>query len=258
VDTLEQMAAWKNVAIEAARATGRDGTAQLEKLVWKNEDDLFAFFDCFRPDGAGVERVFAGVAGGEEIVLRLLKVYECTKESFGGFGYFIVRRPTRATPEKLVDLTTQHLEKVRQIACSFRPEAIKTKQMRESLIAGAAKLASLLETLTQIEIKREAAPARTQPDYQAPETILYDVVGDWVMGLDPIPSAALLMREAFYSIACDYYIANYLMWPLYRHGTDIVEPFALYFELWTHGARAIFEKPGLVPAQDQMLGLRIL
>jgi hypothetical protein len=37
------------------------------------------------------------------------------------------------------------------------------------------------------------------------------VVGDWFIGLKPIPSDALLMREAFYSIACNYCIAYYLM-----------------------------------------------
>lgn len=190
--------------------------------MWKNEDDLFAFFDCFRPDGKGVERVFAGVVGGDEIVERLLKVYECTKESVNPWGYFIVCRPAPATPERLVDLTTQHLDKVKQIAISF----------------GETELASLLETLPEIKIKREAAPARTQPDDDAPETIIYDMSGDWFGGLDPVPSDALLMKEAFYSIACDYNIAHYLMWPLYRQSTDIEEPFAPYFALWTHGAHA--------------------
>ena len=53
------------------------------------------------------------------------------------------------------------------------------------------------------------------------------------------------LHEAFYSIACDYKIAHYLMWPLYRGSTEIEEPFAPYFELWTHGALPFFKKPGL-------------
>lgn len=84
------------------------------------------------------------------------------------------------------------------------------------------------------------------PDYDAPETIVYDMVGDWYSGLNPVQSDALLLHEAFYSIACDYDIARYLMWPLYRTSSDIVEPFAPYFDLWTHGAKPWFGRPGLV------------
>ncbi len=247
MDKLERFASWKRVAIDVVRSAGRNGGAELEAMVWKSEDDLFGFFDCFRPDGTGVERVFTGVVGGDEIVQRLLKVYEYTKESFKRFTYFIVCRPAFAAPERLENLTTQHLEKVRQIARSIQPESTESKQLHTSIIAGAAELASLMETLPQIEIKREAAPTRTLPDYDAPETLLYDVVGDWFSVLiSPIQSDALLMGEAFYSIACDYYIARYLMWPLYRRSTAVWEPFAPYFQLWTHGARPIFEKPGLV------------
>jgi hypothetical protein len=232
MDKLGRFAYWKRVAIDACRAAGRDSVdiAHLEETVWKNEDDLFAFFDFFRPNGAGAEKVFAGVVGGDEIVQRLLRIYECTKESFQRYMYFIVCRPAPATPERLVDLTTQHLEKMRQIARS----------------AGEDELVSLLEALPEIKIKREAAPTRTLPDYDAPGTFLRDVVGDWFRSLDPVQSDALLLDEAFYSLTCDYNIARYLMWPLYRRSTDIEEPFAPYFELWTRGACAIFEKPTMV------------
>src|SRR5262245_29640587 len=93
MDKLQRLADWQCVAVDAVRAAGRDGAAELEAEVWKTEDDLFAFFDCFRPDGAGLERVFAGVVGGDEIRQRLLRVYECTRGAFNAWGYFIVHRP---------------------------------------------------------------------------------------------------------------------------------------------------------------------
>ena len=83
-------------------------------------------------------------------------------------------------------------------------------------------------------------------DVSAPETLAYDIVGDWFQMLVPEQSAALLLDEAFYSMACDYDIVRYLLWTLYAGSTDIVDPFAAAFELWTCGARAVFEKPGLV------------
>lgn len=234
MDKLERLAYWKNIAVDALRPAGplgqwgREGVAEFERLVFKNEDELYGYFECFRPDGKGVEKVFAGIVGGDEIVERLRKVYECTKDSTG--AYFIVRRPAPASPERLVDLTTQHYIKVREIARGFDH----------------ARLASELEVLPEIEIKLEAIPERTRSDVNAPETSVYDVTGDWFIGLDPIQSDALLLHEAFYSIACDYKIAQFLMWPLYRHSTEIEEPFAPYFQLWTHGALPFFGKPGLV------------
>ena len=232
MDNLERLAYWKTVAVDAVRAAGRDGADELEAATWADEDDLFAFFDCFRPDGKGVERVFAGVAGGAEIAERLLKVYEYTKDSLNPWGYFIVRRPAPATPARLIDLTTRHFGKVKQIAQSYLPEG--------------DELVGWLETIPRIEIKYEPAPDRRQPDYDAPETGIHDLLGDWFRSLEPKPSDALMLGEAFYSIACDYNIAHYLMWPLSQQSTDIEDPFAPYFDLWTHGAQAIFERPGRV------------
>jgi hypothetical protein len=230
MDKLERLAYWKSVAVDALRAAGREGVAEFEKIVFKDEDSLFGYFDCFRPDGKGVKRVFAGVVGGDEIVERLLRVYECTKESSNAWGYFIVRRPVPATPERLIDLTRQHLDKVRQIAGSF----------------GHTRLTSELEPLPEIRIKWEAISQQTESDVYAPEASIYDVTGDWFRGLEPMESDALMMGEAFYSIACDYMIAHHLMWPLYRQSTEIEEPFAPYFDLWRVGALPFFERPGLV------------
>src|SRR6266542_7015289 len=98
MNKLERLAYWKSVADDAIRAAGRGDVAEFEKIVYKNEDDLFAFFDCFRPDGAGLEKVFAGVVGGDEILQRVLRIYEL-KETATAFGYFVVRRPMPATDE---------------------------------------------------------------------------------------------------------------------------------------------------------------
>jgi hypothetical protein len=245
MDKLERLAYWKAVAAEATRSAGRDGANELDARVWKTEDDLFAFFDCFRPNGKDLEKVFAEVVGGDEILQRLLKVYGL-KDTSSPWGYFIVRQPSSATPERLVDLTTQHLEKVRQIAHSYLSESDQKKKIDERDKATAAELIGLLEGDLQIKVKRQPRPVRLQPDYDAPETIIYDMLSDWFNDLVPTESDALLMDEAFYSIACDYKIADYLMWPLYRDSTNIEEPFAPYFELWTHGAIPIFERPEMV------------
>jgi hypothetical protein len=225
---LERLAYWKGFAVEELRAAGATDVAKFEKIAFETEDQLYGYFQCFRPYGKGVDRVFAGIVGGDEIVQRLRQVYECTSDSSG--PYFIVRRPAPADPERLVNLTTQHYLKIREMAGAI----------------GHAELARELDALPRIEIKREGIPDRTRSDVFAPEASVYDAAGDWHSGLKPVRSDALLLHEAFYSIACDYKIAYHLMWPLYRHGTGIEEPFAAYFELWKLGALPFFEKPGLV------------
>ncbi len=230
MDKLQRLANWKSVAVGAARAAGRDGVNELEKVTFKSEDDLFAFFDCFRPDGDGLETVFAGVVGGEEILLRIRRIY-ALKETETAFGYFVIRRPIPSSHDELLDLTERHYLNVRQIA----------HPMNDSL------LASELEVLPEIKIKREAIPTRNYSAYSnSPEAVINDATGDWFHDLAPLQSDALLLNEAFYSIARDYNIAHYLMWPLYRSGTEIDEPFKPYFELWMRGASPFFEKPGLV------------
>jgi hypothetical protein len=222
MDKLERLAYWRSLAVDAGADPG--------SAPWTDEYRLFGYFDCFRPDGQGAERVFADVVCGDEILDRLRQVYACTKESFQTYMYFIVTRPAPATSEKLIELTTRHLENLRQIAQGFdKPELVE-----------------LLEPVPQIVLTHEPEPDRRLPDFSSPGTHAYEVVGDWFRSLEPCPSDAQLLHEAFYSIACDYNIAQYLLWPLYRQSTEIVDPFAPYFDLWTHGARPWHGKPGLV------------
>jgi hypothetical protein len=228
MDRLERLAYWKSVAVDAVRAARRVGVREQEPRALKIEDDLFGFFDWFRPDGAGLEKVFVNLVGGDEILQRTRTIYELNGTSTES-GDFVVHRPRPATLEKLLDLTTQHLEKMRQIARSLG-EGIVTE----------------LEVRPEIEIKREAIAPRTQSNHYTPEADIYDVTGGWFGDLRPLQSEALLLGEAFFSIASDYRIAHHLLWPLYRHSTQIDEPFAPYFELWTHGAMPFFGKPGLV------------
>ena len=108
-----------------------------------------------------------------------------------------------------------------------------------SPVATPAKLAMLSRKLNQARSKKD------HPVELFWTHLWWLLVGHAVADY-PLQSDAILKEEAFYSIACDYNLAHYLLWPLYRDGTKIDEPFAPYFELWARGAKAIFEKPGRV------------
>ena len=66
------------------------------------EDDLAGFFQRFRPDGHGMSEAFEGVEGADEIVPRLLDVYEATADGWQREethdGYFVVRNPAPSPP----------------------------------------------------------------------------------------------------------------------------------------------------------------
>ena len=103
-----------------------------------------------------------------------------------------------------------------------------------------------LTTLLRAPLGIEAVEGETPwpPGNDDPETLIYDVASEFVESLTPRQSAALLMSEGLYTIACDYNLQRYILWPLYKDATPIEEPFRPYFDLWRGGAgfRFIDEK----------------
>lgn len=202
------------------------------------EDHLGMYFQGFRPHGQGVEAALEGVVGAEEIAPRLLSVYAATAEGWEEEAsedfYFIVRRPPPLSRARAADLAVGCLRKVAAMAAELRAAGGDDS---------AAELVELLDPLPQVEVASGVTP--WPPDDDDPETLVYEVTADymrylkWV--LKPVASHAHLMREAFYTIACDYGLAAYLQWPLYHHLTRIEEPFAEHFELWRHGAGYRFD-----------------
>ncbi len=186
------------------------------------EDDLAGFIQRFRPDGAGVSEAFEGVEGADEILPRLMRVYEATADGWQQGetydGYFIVRNPASLTAARATDLLRLHLGRLAAMA-----EAV-----------GCDRLTTLLRAPLQIEAVEGEAP--WPPAHDDPETLVYDVIGEFMESLTPRESAAHLMTEVLYTIACDYNLQRYILWPLYKDATPIEEPFGPYFDLWRHGA----------------------
>lgn len=186
------------------------------------EDDLGMYFQRFRPDGAGVAAAFEGVEGGDEILPRLIEVYRATATGWdredGCDGYFIVRDPAPLSVERATTLLRLHLDSLAAMS-----EAV-----------GCDELTGTLRSPLVLEAVEGETP--WPPGDDDPETLIYDVTCQFMESLTPRESAAHLLGEAFYTIACDYNLQHHILWPLYRDATPIVEPFEPYFELWKHGA----------------------
>lgn len=192
------------------------------------EADLYGFFQSFRPDGKGLEDVFAGVAGGSELLERLLEVYRVTATGWKPQdAYFLVKAPKPLAESEILRVAGLHRDSMAHVAG----------------LTGAIKLKSFLEAGTRL-----SAVARVESTAlsEGANLEVYEAAVDFMANLPGQESKALLLGEAYYGVACDYFLKYYLLWPLYRHAASIGEPFGAYFQLWKHGLRCDFRTRGVV------------
>jgi hypothetical protein len=194
-----------------------------------SQDGLVGFFQKFRPHGNGLTAAFEGVVGADEFLPRLLRIYQATAEGWDETdAYFVVRRPTPLSQEKAKQFATLYLQKMGEVAAEV----------------GNADLVQLLKPLPRIEIVVGKAP--WPPGQDDPETLIYEARTDFILSLTPQDSQVLLLDDALYHIACDYFLRDYVLWPLYKHSTAIADPFEPYFDLWEHGAAIRFQGDDVV------------
>jgi hypothetical protein len=192
------------------------------------EAELYGFFQSFRPDGRGLEDVFAGVVGGHELLQRLLEVYRVTAAGWEPHdAYFLVKAPPALAESEMLRLSQLHRDAMQLVA----------------RFAGATELESLLDAARRLSVvaRVESTAAAVGANLQVHEAAV-----DFVANLPGLDSEALLLGEAYYGIACDYLLKFHLLWPLYRRASSLDEPFGSYSQLWKHGLRCDFRTRGVV------------
>lgn len=213
-ERIARVAAW-------GRLCGREGV--------KDYGDLFGMFQHFRPDGKGVEAVFAGFPHGAEMLSRLMEVYRCTSKGFRESDAYFIPRPSRACPEKKArELLAAHFDAMRKLAPAVRIEGLD-------------------EALAYVEFERvtthEALEAVPYSD-DCPESSIYEMCTDLPRRMKSQDETLRDLREALYSIACDYYLADYVRWPLYEPIDAHPDPYRAYFELWSRGVQFNYRELG--------------
>src|SRR5947207_2507671 len=98
---------WQTLAGDASgRAWGRDQMA--------------GFFQRFLPHGERLAQAFVGVTGAEDVLPRLLEVYQATADGWlsagGRDAYFIVRNPRPILWSTALELTRSHLGMMATVA----------------------------------------------------------------------------------------------------------------------------------------------
>lgn len=194
------------------------------------EELFYGYFQSFMPDGKNVEKVFEPIENGQLLYQRIKPIFEATKEkTIQAFeqniapGYFVPNK--KGTEEEL-------------------------KAIGKELLAGFLEFASFVEEETlQNYLKEiiniEISDSREQNFDDEAQTELYEILSIWYIDNTDYESLISILREAYYSINCDYFLAAYLQYPVLANKpkTDFLKP---YFELWQRGFQFVINGNTLI------------
>lgn len=192
-----------------------------------DEAQFYGYFQMFMPDGRGVEATFEPLEDGHAYLQRILQIYEMLNpEDFSGPavpGYF-TSKAVNVPNEILIDYGRQFIQ------------GLKNLMLESSAKADTIASRDYLLGIEEVRIVHPGSidGIRQQYDSEIYETI-FDIISEQKEYDEPIE----VLDEAYYSIACDYWISYYLQWHRYRLNGD---PFAAYFELYRLGYSAIFSE----------------
>ncbi len=204
----------------------------MEEEVDSDESDIeetqfYGYFQMYMPDGKGVEATFEPLEDGHAYLQRILKIYKMLEpEDFSGSavpGYF-TSKAVNVTNEILINYGRQFIQGLKDII------------LESSEKADTVDSVDYLLGIKEIKIIPSGSidEIRQQYDPEIYETI-FDIINEQKDYDEPIE----ILDEAYYSIACDYWISYYLQWHRYRLNGD---PFAAYFELYRRGYSAVFSE----------------
>lgn len=190
-----------------------------------SEDSFYGYFQMYMPSGEGGERTFAPLADGEAYCRRIARIYDMLDpKDFEGDtvpGYFNGKSEAQSE-EVLKEYGNKHILELRQL---LEKHADAEDAAEAILYLGAIDEVVVLPP-------DKLAQYRMQYEPMVHET-LFELISEHKDYDEPVE----ILSEAFYSIACDYWISYYLQWHRYGLSGD---PFAPYFELYQLGYSAIF------------------
>ncbi len=207
--------------------------ARLDPEAPPDPDSLIGMFQAFRPDGVGVDDALGGLPIAGELYRRLERLYRDCGEDLrpqgGRDAYFIVRQPRPLDPVVAESTAREWLDELEKLAATLSNETVGNALAREIRI----------RVLEGIAPKHPKGPDEKSELLKTFESAIPELLTPLA-----VHSTSLeLLRPAYYFIACDAHLRDYLMWPMCRDAAKanalIVgdDPFAAYYELWRHGVK---------------------
>ncbi|MFB8372835.1 hypothetical protein [Paenibacillus taichungensis] len=198
-------------------------------------DHLYGFFQWFMPSGAGVEHVFEPIPDGRHFLARIRPIYEMLNpEDFTGEyvpGYFNGGNED-ASEATLRGLGEELIQRLKGLFSMVLEDDEAADAAKEAL----HDLASLTEVVVlppgEIgKLEQRALHGTDEEDSQA----VYEALGDLLSSRSNYDEAIEILSEAYYSIACDYWVAYYLQWPRYHGLQEAEDCLYPYFDLYRYG-----------------------
>ncbi len=187
---------------------------------------LSGIFNRYRPDGAGLERLFevSGIEG--EILSRLKKVFLATTPSWKpGDLYFTIRQHVSIDPSSAATIVESYLAGFKRFAAHI----------------GDSDVTSALDGMRVVF----AVPIGASEDADL-GTMMYECLTDFLATLQPGRHELFLLKEALYSIANDYFLMAYILWPAFGFEGELAHALDNYFDVWRYGISLRFFKGGNV------------
>jgi len=190
---------------------------------------LIGVFQKLRPDGVGVDgKAVAEILTGSEkldaVAGRLTQVYEIAgdpKRPDGALdAYFIVRNPSPISPEEVEYEASKFFELLERLAAavSFQP------------------LSNVLSPTPDVRILEGLPPKNPKKQNEKTELLrrVESASDDICLSLAKQDAVADMLWESVYFMACDAFLRDYILWPLYAPSVKVDDPFRHYFQLWKH------------------------
>ena len=196
---------------------------------WQEAEDLSFLFQRFRPQGLEVEQ-FCTEMGCCAIAPRLLEIFQATSSNYPSEkpfdAYFVVRAPQPATDEELLSLSNKYLNSIKEVATRISD--------------GDSDMEAAFSALSTIAIRRGCEPPAESSYLQA---AVNEALHDYFCRFQLGNPGATLLKEALYTMACDYNLVHYVLWPIAQANFEQnhTDPYSPYFELWKRGVDFRFE-----------------
>nr|WP_315058818.1 hypothetical protein [uncultured Campylobacter sp.] len=156
------------------------------------QDKFYGLFQCFMPDGVGVEAVFAPLQNGEALQARIMPIYavtaQQTREAFDqgvAPGYFCPPQDPKFGDEALKSSALAHVRNLK-IFAEFLGDDKLLKMLDE------IKSARVQENFDFGEREDELANA------------VYGAITEWMIDLPKLDAKLWVLGKAYYSIDFDY------------------------------------------------------
>lgn len=199
---------WRAIAADSSRS------------AWEPEN-AYGFFMQFPGRPAQLRSALKGLPRAEAIAQRLERAFAAARQP-NNDAYLVVRNPPALSKKAATELALAHAESMARMASDLGLDEVEE-------YLGACKSVELIH-------------ASERPPPTEEDTTLYDLETDWFRAVCESPFASA-MREAAYSLAADYLVAHFVLWPLVGRRSD---PYSHSFELWRHGARVRYASDRLI------------